>query len=89
MPTTIKGYVLAALFLALAALAPFYFPWQAALLISIICALVIPPAAIITGALLDMLYYNGTGLPFFSIIGIFIAIIAFFVQQFIKTRIMS
>ena len=89
MPTTIKGYVTAILFLALATLAPFYFPWQFALLVAIIAALFVPPAAIITGGLLDILYYAGGAIPYFTIIGIFIAIIAFFVQQFIKTRMMS
>ncbi|MDR3548506.1 MAG: hypothetical protein P4M11_09630 [Candidatus Pacebacteria bacterium] len=88
MNRTIR-YLTAALFLALASLAPFYFPWPYALAIGVISAFVIPPAAIITGGLLDVLYYGGSGLPYFTIIGLIIAVIAYAVQQFVKTRIMS
>ncbi len=89
LPTTLRGWLTAILFLALASLAPFYFPWPFALLLGAVASLIIPPVAIITGGLLDILYYGGVGLPYFTIIGILIAIIAFFVQQFVKTRIMS
>jgi hypothetical protein len=89
MQKTIQSYLINGLFLALASLAPFFFPWQFALAVGIIASLIVPPAAVITGGLLDILYYDGTGFPYFTIIGIIVAIIAFFVQQFIKTRIMS
>jgi hypothetical protein len=89
LPSTTKGWAISVLCLALASLAPFFFPWPFALAVGVFCSLIVPPAAIITGGLLDVLYYGGSGLPYFTILGIFIAVIAFFVQQLIKTRIMS
>lgn len=82
-------YVVGALFLALASLAPFFFPLPFALLSAVIAALVVPPAAILTGALLDLLYYSHSGFPYFTIVGVIIAAIAFFVREFFKARIMS
>ncbi len=89
-------YILNTLFIVLAFLAPFFFPWPAALALGILASLFFPPAVILTGALIDILYFNGIAgifrhgsFPYFTIIGIVIAFVAYFVQQFVKTRIMS
>jgi hypothetical protein len=44
------------------------------------------------GGLLDVLYFNGFiggSLPYFTIAGFMLALVGVFVQQFLKTRIMS
>ncbi len=73
----------------LALLGPFFFPWQFALIIACIIAFFIPPVILIVGFLLDVLYFSGPELPYFTLIGILGAIITYFVHQFVKTRIMG
>jgi hypothetical protein len=77
----------------LAVLAPFFFPAPVAFGIAIIAALFIPAISIISGGLIDLLYFealHGTSLfPYFTIFGVIVALISAAVQQFLKTRIMS
>ena len=70
-------------------LAPFIFPWEFSVFISAIASLFFPPAAFLTGMLLDVLYGSAKSIPYFSLLGLGIGISAYFVQQFMKTRIMS
>lgn len=67
---------------------PFLFPWQLAALFTIFITLFVPIIAIPVGVLFDTLYYGSYGFPYFTIAGIVLAIAAYFVQQFVKTRIM-
>jgi hypothetical protein len=71
----------------LAILSPFFFPWQVAFGIGIVAAFSFPPIIILNGCLLDLLYFNGAGLPAFTFFSFIAAAIAYFVHQFIKTRI--
>lgn len=73
----------------LAMLSPFFFPWPFAVASALIAGFFFPPIALVTGVLLDALYFNGHGFPQFTIFGIIATLILFFVQQFVKTRIMS
>jgi hypothetical protein len=73
----------------LALLAPFFFPWYVALLLGILAAFFFPPIVALTGLLLDVLYFNGHGWPYFTILGILCAGVTYLVHQFVKTRIMS
>ena len=88
--------ILTAALVFLSLLAPFFFPWPFALGLGVLAALFFPSVVIGTGALLDILYFDGTGglfghggIPYFTIIGCVLAGVAYFVQQFVKTRIMS
>ena len=72
----------------LAVLSPFFFPWPYALVIGFVAALFFPPIALIVGVLIDALYFGGSGLPLFTLYGIIGAAMAYFVHQFVKTRIM-
>jgi len=78
-----SGLVFAAL------IAPFFFPWQLSVLLSIAASFFFPPAAILSGVLLDALYSGAHGFPYFTPLGVVISVVAYFVQQFMKTRIMS
>jgi hypothetical protein len=74
----------------LAILAPYIFPWPYTLVLSIVASLFFPPTAIIVGALMDFLYYlpHAGSVPIFTIFGVLISTMAYFVHQFLKTRIM-
>ncbi len=90
-----KQFFITSILVLLAILAPFFFSWPYALGLGILSSLFFPPIAILNGALIDTLYYGAGAshgshvLPYFTILGCVIAMIAFSVQQFIKTRIMS
>jgi hypothetical protein len=73
----------------LAALAPFFFSWPYALALGFFAACFFPPAILIVGAFLDLLYFNGHGIPHFTLVGLVGSVIFTFVQQFLKARIMS
>ena len=72
-----------------AILAPFFFPWGVSLAIGIIAAFYFAPASILSGVLIDTLYFNTHIFPYFTILGAVISVLMYFVQQFVKTRIMS
>ena len=77
------------LLVSLAILGPFFFPWSVALILGTFAALFFPPVIILTGVLIDTLYFSTHSFPYFTILSLIIAVVAFFVQQFVKTRIMS
>jgi hypothetical protein len=91
--TFLKSLAIPTFVVLLAVLAPFFFPWPIAFALGIFSAFFVPPASIINGGLIDMLYFSAQhGLhifPYFTILGVIVAIIGVFVQQFLKTRIMS
>jgi hypothetical protein len=70
-------------------LAPFFFPWKFTVGVSILASLFFPPAGLLSGLLLDILYSSAKGWPYFTLLGLLISVISYFVQQFVKTRIMS
>jgi hypothetical protein len=84
-----RTVVVTVIFIFIAVLAPFLFPWQFSIFVSIAASAFFPPAPLLTGMLLDVLYGGARSVPYFSILGLFLAILAYFVQQFVKTRIMS
>lgn len=73
----------------LAVLSVFFFPWPCTVAIALVGGYFFPPIALIAGVLLDVVYSTGHTIPYFSIFGILATFILFFVQQFVKTRIMS
>ncbi len=77
------------LLIVIGVLAPFVFPVLYVLVLSIVLGFFVPPLSFFMGGLLDVLYFSGKGMPFYTIIGLCISISAALVQQFIKTRIMS
>jgi hypothetical protein len=72
----------------LAIASPFFFPWPYTMVLGLAAALFFPPIALIVGVLVDTLYFNGSGLPLFTLYGIVGAGGAYVVQQFVKNRIM-
>ena len=70
-----------------AILSAFFLPWPATALLAILAALFAPPVAFVAGCLVDFLY-SGGGFPWFALCGLIVALIAQYVQTFIKTRIM-
>jgi hypothetical protein len=76
-------------FSILGILAPFFFPVPYVIILAVIIAIFVPPIAFLMGGLLDVLYFNGIGMPYFTIAGFILALLGVFVQQFVKTRIMS
>jgi hypothetical protein len=72
-----------------AILGPFFFPWGYALALAALASCFFPPAFLAVGVLLDILYYTGHTLPYFTIIGVIGGGIFTFVHQFLKARIMS
>ena len=69
--------------------APFIFPWQFTLLLSVPCSIFFLPATLVSGFLLDVLYKTSHAVPYFTLLGALLMVISYFVQQFVKTRIMS
>ena len=72
-------------FVALGSL--FLFPWKLTLVLVFIAALFAPPAGIIIGVLADALYGAAPPLFLATGLGVFFSAFGFFVQHFIKTRI--
>ena len=70
-------------------LAPFFFPWPYVLVLAVVVGYFFPPITLVVGALLDTLYFGGKGIPYFTLLGAAAMLILFFVQQFVKARIMS
>jgi hypothetical protein len=89
----IRNLIAPVLIALLAVLAPFFFPWPLAFAIGVFASFFIPAIGIVNGGLIDLLYYTSFpgahAFPYFTILGIIAAIFGAFVQQFIKTRIMS
>ncbi|MEO6536159.1 MAG: hypothetical protein ABIT47_00565 [Candidatus Paceibacterota bacterium] len=74
--------------IVLSIISVFVFPWSLTMVLMIASGLVFPPAPFFVGILADVLYYSGHGLPHATLIGLFISVITFGVQHFVKTRIM-
>lgn len=75
----------------LAVLSPLLFPVYLAVLIVTLVSLLIPPIALVAGMLADALYYvpGHVFVPYASIAGLLASLIAVFVHDFIKARIIS
>lgn len=77
-------------FLILSALASsLLFPWPAALLLVSVASFFLPPVALLAGVFTDALYWTSGPLPYATLIGVVVTLLAYFVQHFVKTRIMS
>jgi hypothetical protein len=68
-------------------LSTFFFPYVFTFVLAFAAGLVFPPLALAAGILLDFLYYTG-GWPKATLIGLTIALVAWFVRYFVRTRIM-
>ena len=75
----------------LAALAgPFMFPAVFSVLVVFCASIVLPPLGLLAGVIADALYYTpSVHVPYATLLGLLITVLGFFVQQFIKTRIMG
>ncbi len=71
-----------------AVLSLFWLPWPCALALMFLTGLAFPPAAFAIGALADILYYPGSGLPWGVLAGLLCMLAAVAVRHFVKTRIM-
>jgi hypothetical protein len=77
-----------AVLIAFAFLSVLWFPYPLTLALSFLAACFFPPTALLVGILADLLYWTG-GLPTATLAGLLLSGIAFFVQRFIKARIIS
>lgn len=75
-------------FIVLALLSPFLFPWQLTVALTLVAAYFVPGMALVVGALMEALY--GTfGVPYALIWGVLGFIVAIIVQRLVKARIMG
>lgn len=77
--------------LLLAFFAPFMFPWPLAVALIFLTATGFPILALFGGVLMDVLYFvpGAALLPFGTLLGIVGFLLALFVHDFMKTRIMG
>jgi hypothetical protein len=75
-----------AVFIILAALSVFAFPWQYAAVLIFVAALYLPPVGVALGVTYDALYY-AHGWPIATIAGFIATIAAFFLARIIRSRI--
>lgn len=82
--------VRAALVIA-ALLSPLLFPYPATLLLSFLAGLVLPTVPLVAGIATDALYFTPgvAAFPAASAAGLALSIATFFMQRFLKARIMS
>lgn len=66
----------------------FFFPWTLTLITAFAAGLVFPPLAAIVGVLIDVLYHPGSGWPLGTLSGIALALLAYGVRHFVRTRVM-
>lgn len=85
-----------ALFVLLAFLSLFLFPYPYTVLLSLIASLYLPFAALVVGVLADILYFSplppssgGLSLPVGTLLGALLSVLALFVRRFVKTRIID
>ncbi len=70
--------------------APLLFPAAFALGVVVITSVIVPPIGLLAGMLTDALYYTpSVSIPYATIIGLVISVLGYFVQRFLKTRIMT
>ncbi len=74
-----------------ALLSPLLFPYPFALLLSFLAGLVLPPVPLITGLIADVLYFTPgvAAFPAATVAGLFMSVATFFIQRFLKARIIS
>lgn len=79
------------IFILAAVLAPFFFPYPYTLGLSFIASLFVPALAFMIGILSDALYLvpQKGAVPYASLIGAGVSLIALIVRRFIKARIIS
>ncbi|MEK7602341.1 MAG: hypothetical protein AAB472_02555 [Patescibacteria group bacterium] len=65
------------------------FPWQLALFIVAGVSALLPPVALVVGVFTDALYWSQGPLPYATLCGLAITLIAFVVERFVRTRIMA
>lgn len=74
--------------IALALIAPFFFPWPLTALLTLIASYFFPPLSFLIGALMEFLYGVG-GVPWAFIVGAFGSVFMYFVRKLIQARIMG
>ncbi len=76
------------LFLILALVAPFFFPWPVAALLAFIATFLFPFAGIVLGMLFDLLYFlpGAAFIPYGTLFGAAATAFVLVVQRFVKTR---
>lgn len=79
------------LFIALALLSPFFFPWPIAVALLAIVSIRVPLVALLGGVLIDVLYFvpSVAVLPLGSVLGALGFVIATLSHDFMKARIMG
>ena len=65
----------------------FFFPYPLTLALTLVAGFAFPPMALAAGIFIDLLYYAG-GIPLGTLAGATAALVAYFVRQFVRTRIM-
>ncbi len=72
-------------------LSPFLFPYPATIILSFAAGLVLPPVPLLVGAITDALYFTPgvASFPIASVTGLVLSVAAFFMQRFLKARIMA
>ncbi len=76
-------------FAVLAIVGVFVFPWGFTLFLTAVAAYFLPPVAILVGVLYDAFYYapGAAFMPTATLIGIALAIAAYFIRRFVHSRI--
>lgn len=74
-----------------ALLSPLLFPYPLTLLLSFLAGLVLPPVPLVTGIIADALYFTpgAAAFPIASAAGLSLSVASFFMQRFLKARIMA
>jgi len=69
-------------------IALFLFPWPVVLLFMLAASLLVTPAGFALGVLYDLIYFTpgSAFLPFMSLWGLALSVLAFLVHRFVKTR---
>lgn len=79
-----------ALAVVIALVSPFLFPSVVTFLVVLVAACIEPLVGVVAGILTDLLYATpGMHFPYATVLGGVLSLIGLFVQQFVKTRIMS
>ena len=76
---------------AAAVLSVFLFPYPLTLLLSFLASLYLTPVALVVGILADLVYFapGAAPVPFMSLLGGGLSVLALLVRRFVKARIMS
>ncbi|MBU1292777.1 hypothetical protein KJ819_01775 [Patescibacteria group bacterium] len=68
----------------------FFFPYVVSVVLILVSALTLPFSGIAFGILADALYYSqGSGIPWWTIVGAGATLLALLVHRFVKTRIIE